>query len=180
MATTTPVRIGGECFWLGAADAAEVRRIAATDAHAAHALARQRHRPGTAVADTTVYVPMLLMDSAPAPAQAPVSKERTPTMTANTMTAVRIGDADFYADRRVADELAKLQREVAGQQGVIAALNFARTGGANTQIADAAQISAAAKQARLADEARRRDPATAYGAYCDRLANAWKTGGAAA
>ena len=150
--TTIPVRVGDQTYWLDDATAASlIRRLGATDAQAADGQA--------------VFVPMLLMDSASAPAQAQARKENTAVTT--PLTKIRIGDADVFVDARAADEIARLQ-------GTVAALNAMRAG------APAAQIAGAAKEARLADEARRRDPTTPYGQYCDRLANAWKTGGAAA
>ncbi len=86
---TTPVRVGAETFWLDAATAAEVRRLCATDAGSALALARQLRRepmPDGA----TVHVSLAMMDSAPNQ----LRKESTPIMTtANTsMTTVRVGD----------------------------------------------------------------------------------------
>lgn len=139
----------------------------------------------------SVRVPLLLMDAAPnaaAPSslhseQSPplLSDRKGPVVTSTSMKKIRLADGvEAYADFRIADELARLQREVQSLRGQNAALTATIRGEVRVPAAPMADALTttrlAARDAMRAEEAQRNDPNTPQGAYRQRLANAWQEG----
>ncbi|TDH58827.1 hypothetical protein E2C06_30635 [Dankookia rubra] len=170
---TSSLRLGDEEFWLDAADAAEVKRLCAFDRQAGLALARRTaHR-------ASITVPMMMDAAPPAPAQPlrnaapsppPVVQGPISMSTKPTHTKTAVGDETLYADARVVAELERLR-------GENAALKAMRDGAiqppAAQPVVDALTSSRLAyRDALRADEARRNDPSTPYGAYREYLQNA--------
>jgi hypothetical protein len=143
-------RLGGRIYYLDADTAARVNQLRLTDFAAAMALADRGGR--AQVPDGgSVSIGLHFLD-----------QQRTEPMTQKTIV---VDGETITTDTRTANMIEGLQ----GRLAVLDTLTSGRT--SNAPVLDAA---GSAQQAMHLDAVARRDPATPYGAYAKRLADAWK------